>query len=125
MVERSVIQYADDEFGTTDFPAWLDVLDARQADIGRPAVPRPAGEAPDAPPVTARVNYGRWLADCECGASVLLFRGPAGQWFWCPACAGSISGGKLRPVVWPANRDQIDLDMSTLPAELAQWEPGI
>lgn len=124
MAQRSEIRYADDEFGVADLPAWLDVMDSRRADQGQQLGSRPLGEAPDAAPVYARMNYARWLADCECGAAVMLFRGEAGKWFWCPACGNASTGGKLRPVIWPAGRDQIDTDMSTLPAGLAQWEPS-
>lgn len=124
MPERSTIRYAEDEFGVSDWPAWLDVQDARAAEAGRPKPPRPIGEAPDAAPVTARMNYARWVADCECGSAVMLFRGTAGAWFWCPSCGNASAGGKLRPVVWPADRDQIDANMSTLPEGLAQWDPA-
>lgn len=122
MTDRCQITYADHEFGVSDFQAWLEVMDARQADLGRPPVPRPLGEAPDAPPAVARMNYGRWLADCDCGSAVLLFRCTA-AWFWCPACGNATSSGKLRPVIWPENHAQIDIDMATLPAQLAQWPP--
>lgn len=122
MTVRSVIQYADDEFGVSTFGPWLDVLDARAADAGQPPPPRPLGEAPDAAPVIARMNYARWLADCGCGSAVMLFRGEPGRWFWCPACGNTASAGKLRPVIWPANRAQIDIDMASLPAELANWD---
>jgi hypothetical protein len=122
---RSKIRYAEDEFSAHTLPAWLDALDARAAQAGIPRPPRPVGEAPAAPPVTARMNYGRWIADCECHAAVLLFRGEqAGRWFWCPACGNAGAGGKLRPVVWPPDRERIDRDMATLPAAVANWDPA-
>lgn len=122
--QRSVVQYADDEFHVSSWPEWLNVLDARLIRQGLPPARRPVGEAPAAAPVYARLEYARWLADCDCGAAVMLFRGPAGQWFWCPSCGNPGAGGKLRPVVWPADREQITKNRETLPAQLAHWKPG-
>lgn len=122
---RSAIRYADDEFRVSTLPAWLDAMDARRAAQGQPPGPRPVGEAPAAPPVTARMNYARWLADCECGSAVLLFRAePECRWFWDPVCGNATTGGKLRPVLWPADRALIDANKATLPAELAHWQPA-
>lgn len=124
-MQRSTITYADDEFRVSTLPEWLDAMDARRAAQGQAPGPRPTGEAPDAPPVAARMNYGRWLADCECGSAVLLFRAePAHPWFWDPTCGNARTGGALRPVLWPADLEQIDSNMATVPAQLAQWEPG-
>lgn len=121
---RSAIRYAEDEFGATTWEGWLDAQDARAAQAGQPPPPRPLGEAPDAAAVVAVMNYGRWLATCDCSAAVMLFRGTPGKWFWCPACGNAATGGKLRPVAWPANRDQIDADKGSLPTALANWDPA-
>lgn len=118
-----VIRYADDEFGATTWAGFLDVLDARAAEAGQPRPPRPDGEAPGAEPVYARMNYGRWLGDCGCGSAVLLFRGEPGAWFWCPSCGNAVAAGKLRPVIWPADRDRIDTNAASLPTGLAHWDP--
>lgn len=127
MAQRSVIRHADDEFGVSDFPAWLDVMDARAVQLGFPRPPRPLGEAPDAEPVVATMNHGRWLAACGCGSAVMLFRGEAGRWFWCPSCGNPGAGGKLRPVLWPtpAERARIERDMESLPTGLAHWDPAV
>lgn len=119
------IRYAEDEFGVSTWTAWLDVQDARAVAAGLPAVPRPVGEAPDAEPVVAYMNYARWVADCGCGSAVMLFRGEPGAWYWCPACGNAATGGMLRPVTWPANRAQIDLDMASVPTALANWTPAV
>lgn len=124
MPTRSNITYAEDEFGVSTLTDWLDALDARQINVAGPPVSRPLGEAPDAAPVYARMNYARWLGDCDCASAVLLFRGVAGKWFWCPACGNASTSGKLRPVMWPKDRDRIDTDRATVPAALANWEPG-
>jgi hypothetical protein len=124
MPQRTPIRYAEDEFGVTDWPAWLEVMDARRSKDGHPPGPRPQAQEPSAAPVYARMNYGRWLADCECKAAVMLFRGKAGQWFWCPNCGNAAAGGKMRPVIWPGGRAQIDLDKGSLPAALANWDPA-
>lgn len=122
-INRSTIRCAEDEFGTSTWQAWLDAQDARAAAAGQPSRPRPLGEAPDAPSVTAVLNYGRWLARCDCSAAVLLFRGEAGRWFWCPACGNAATGGKLRPVTWPSDRAAIETNMASLPTALANWDP--
>lgn len=119
----TVIRYAEDEFGVNSWSAWLDVLDARAAAIGQPRPPRPDGEDAAAPPVYARMNHARWLAECGCGSAVLLFRGGPGAWFWCPSCGNAVAAGKLRPVLWPPDRDRIDTNMASLPEGLAHWDP--
>lgn len=121
-VQRSTITYAEDEFKVTNLLDWLTVLDARMAAQGIPPAPRPLGEAPDAAPVHARMDHARWIGDCECGSAVMLFRD--GPWFWCPSCANSAAGGKMRPIVWPPDVERINRDKSTLPAGLAHWTPG-
>lgn len=108
----------------SDWPAFLDVMDIRRRREGHRPSRRPQGQKADVAPVYARMNYGRWLADCECKAAVLLFRGKPGEWFWCPACENAATAGQLRPVIWPDGRDQIDADKSTLPAALANWDPA-
>lgn len=120
-VQRSTIRYAEDEFRVTNLLDWLTVLDSRLAAQGIPPAPRPIGEAPDADPAIAVMNHARWLAECQCGSAVMLFKG--GEWFWCPSCANAGAGGKLRPVVWPAELERINRDMASLPAAVAHWTP--
>lgn len=120
-VQRCQIRYAEDEFRVTNILDWLNVLDSRLAAQGIPPAPRPLGEAPDAPPAVAVMNHARWLAHCECGSAVMLFR--AAEWMWCPSCGNAAAGGKMRPVIWPAALERINRDAASRPTGLAHWTP--
>lgn len=70
-------------------------------------------------PVQARVDYGRWLADCECGNAVYVE--PTDPLFFCDACGNESAAGKVRPVVFPANRLMIEAALLERPV---RGEPG-
>jgi len=57
------------------------------------------------PPVTARVNAGRWIADCECGGAEYV--APSAP-FFCFSCGNVLSQGKARPVTFPSNKVAIE-----------------
>lgn len=118
--QRSQIQYADDMFGVTTLPAYLDWLDANKVRLGVPVAPRPVGDAPASATAWARVDHARWIADCpwRCGASHALPRSETR--FWCTGCANGASG-KTCLLRWPTQQARIALNMSTLPAALAIW----
>lgn len=120
-VKRSTIRYAEDEFRVSGWLDWLNVLDSRLAAQGMPPALRPTGEAPDAAPAVAVLNHARWLAHCECGSAVMLFRGA--EWMWCPSCGNAAAGGKMRPVQWPADLERINRDAESQPTGLAHWTP--
>ena len=66
-----------------------------------PSVP-PLREMGDA--LEARIDLGRWLVECEiCKAAVVA--DPDDPVFLCPSCG---SGGKWRPVIFPADRAVIE-----------------
>lgn len=58
-------------------------------------------------PVYARVDFGRWLADCECGGASYV--DPEKDGFFCGACKNN--GGKLRPVIFPENYKEIETEL--------------
>lgn len=121
MIKRCTIRYAEDEFRVSNLLDWLTVMDSRLVTQGLPPAPRPIGEAPDAPPAIAIMNHARWLAECECGSAVLLFKG--GEWFWCPSCGNAAAAGKMRPIQWPSELDRINRDKESQPSGLAHWTP--
>jgi len=59
--------------------------------------------------VFARVDFGRWVADCECGgASYVEPRDPV---FFCTSCGNVALGGIWRRVIFPDNREEIEAEL--------------
>ena len=58
-------------------------------------------------PVEAIIDFGRWGAVCECGGAEYV--DPDEPVFYCFSCGNEVSGGKLRPVQFPADREDIEL----------------
>lgn len=54
------------------------------------------GEFCDEPPVKARIDFGRLIADCECGGAEYVTKDY--PWFFCFSCGNQITGGCARPV---------------------------
>lgn len=64
-------------------------------------------------PVKARLDFGRWIADCECGgAEAVDYADPV---FYCASCGNVRSGGKLRPVIFPSDYKAIELEIMARP----------
>jgi hypothetical protein len=82
-------------------------------------VPRPTGHNPDVA-AYARVDDGRWIADCpwQCGASFNLPRGAT--WFWCTECAGA-GWGTTAALVWPDGMEQLTRNLESLPTVVQFW----
>lgn len=59
--------------------------------------------------VLARVDFGRWIADCECGGAGYV--DPSDPVFLCTACGNLSSGGKFRPVIFPPDRQGIEVEL--------------
>jgi hypothetical protein len=87
-------------------------------------------------PVEARLDFGRWLADCECGgAEYVSHTEPV---FYCMSCGNAQYGGAARPVVFPKNREQIEVlvlerpvigndpirQKPVIPGLSRSWNPG-
>jgi hypothetical protein len=61
---------------------------------------------PSGVPVHARIWQGQWVADCECcGAS---FVDPDEPVFFCFSCGNRSNGKQARPVIFPAERAEIE-----------------
>lgn len=59
--------------------------------------------------VFARVDFGRWIADCECGSANYVE--PSDPVYFCATCGNAASGGKLRGVTFPENRLDIEREL--------------
>jgi hypothetical protein len=57
-------------------------------------------------PVYARIDWGRWIADCECGGAEMV--DPGEPLFFCCACGNSTTSGRARKVVFPNNRIEVE-----------------
>lgn len=72
-------------------------------------------------PVEARIDWGRWVADCECGGAEAVDADE--PIFFCFSCGNSKNGGALRPVVFPSKDELkrieaaiLDVPVRTRPA---------
>jgi len=65
---------------------------------------RPAGK-----PVRARINRGRWIADCECGGAEYV--DPDEPLFFCMSCGNAVTSGRAREVIFPENRKDIEAEV--------------
>jgi len=52
-------------------------------------------------PVHARIDYGRWIADCECGGAEAV--DPSTPIFFCASCGNQKNNGRARPVLFPSD----------------------
>ncbi len=99
--------------------AFWEFADSQRARTGQPPVPRPTGFNP-AIQAFARVDDGRWIADCPwaCGAAFNL---PAGaDTFWCTECAGA-GWGLAAGLVWPDQMEPLTANLQSLPMMLQFW----
>ncbi|WP_405769332.1 transposase [Actinacidiphila glaucinigra] len=65
----------------------------------------------------ARINHGRWVADCPCGSAQVV--SPADRRFACPEC-----GAGWFPIVFPADVDAAEASIvGQLPHERNWWNP--
>lgn len=66
--------------------------------------------------VTARIDAGRWVADCPyCRGAEVVSR--TGKVFFCLSCGMAADGGRVRIVVFP-------VDVATVEATVADLTPG-
>lgn len=103
----------------TSWEAYWQFADSRRAATHQGPVPRPTGYNPDVK-AYARVDDGRWIADCVwgCGAAFNLPRDAT--WFWCTECAGG-GHGLTAALVWPDSRDKLTVNLESLPQSLQRW----
>ena len=73
------------------------------------------------PPLAARVNHGRWIADCDrCeGAELLIEPG----WILCVSCVVTGESPTWRRVILPSKRKDIETILMDRPLHNRNWEP--
>jgi len=71
---------------------------------------RPWHGASCASSVYARVDFGRWLADCECGAANYV-EPTVPDLYYCPTCGNETTNGAARVVIFPDNRIEIEQEL--------------
>lgn len=88
--------------GCADVRSWISKLSSR---AGKPWDGSLCKEL-----IYAEVNWGRWIAVCECGGAEAVSASYA--WFYCCSCGNQSSGGAARPVVFPENIEAIETELS-------------
>lgn len=86
-------------FGHKTYRDWLIRNSLR---VGKPW----NGKTTTADPVKARIDYGRWIGDCECGGAEYV--DPDEPIFYCQTCGNAAHNGFAREVVFPDARDSIE-----------------
>jgi len=63
---------------------------------------------PTGKPVFAKVNFGQWLVECECGGAESV------HWdepiFYCFSCGNFENHGKPRTVIFPSEKERSDIE---------------
>jgi hypothetical protein len=79
--------------------------------------------APKSAALPAVANRGNWIVQCpDCnGAQLTASEDPR---FMCVDCGNASVGVRWRPVVWPADHEEISDLLDQRPRELANTEPG-
>ena len=72
-------------------------------------------------PVQARVNWGKWIWDCECGGAEFAWDEGLGM---CQECYNGKSRHRYRPIIFPKNRAAIEKILLARPLENRNWSPG-
>ena len=72
--------------------------------------------------VYARLNWGRWIADCpDCNGAEMVYEGRA---FICGSCFPAYLGGTKHEVVFPPEKAEIDRAVLGRPVANMNWERG-
>lgn len=101
------------------WPAFWDFYDSQRARNGSPPAPRPTGHNPDIV-ARARVDDGRWIADCPWACGNAFNLPAAADTFWCTECAGG-GWGLTAVLLWPDNLESLAANLESLPVILQTW----
>lgn len=66
-------------------------------------------------PVLARVDVGRWIADCPCGGASYVDKDE--PIFYCLGCGNYTNGGDARPVTFPGDAEVIEEELLKRPVD--------
>ena len=81
----------------------------------------PTQECATDKPIQARVNWGNWIWDCECGGAEYAWDEGLGM---CRNCFNSTVKHKYRPIVFPKGRAAIEKLLIVRPLMYRNWFPG-
>lgn len=86
--------------------------------------PMPAPEKVDGE-VQARVDYGRWVAECPDDCKWAVVVSAQTPLFFCAKCRNAKVGGKWRKVVFPHDREKIEYHLlKRIGNKHRFWNPG-
>lgn len=123
MVVRARLRFMEQAISAPEalrsWEAYWQFADSRRAGTFQGPVPRPTSDNPEVK-AYARIDDGRWIADCAwgCGAAFNLPQGAT--WFWCTECAGG-GLGMTAVLVWPSGMERLTANMESLPTMLQFW----
>jgi len=78
----------------------------------RHGIPTWNGKETNQDPVVARVDFGRWLADCGCGGAEYV--DPGDPIFFCFSCGNADHGGNARRVIFPDSITLVSIEKTLL-----------
>jgi hypothetical protein len=70
-------------------------------------------------PVKARIDFGRWIADCECNGAEYV--DPDEPVFLCLSCLNQAHGGRLRRVIFPPEEIRKRIEERLKPENHHSW----
>lgn len=72
--------------------------------------------------VSARIDAGRWVADCPyCAGSEVVSK--TTRIFFCLSCGMADDNGRWRSVVFPGDIAAVEATVAGLPPKLRHWTP--
>ncbi len=93
------------------YPSYRHRMAALAQTLGRPW----RGDVCRAPAVEAVVDYGRWIARCECGGAEYVT--PDDPVFYCCSCGNARTNGAARPVAFPEDIAEIEAALMEIPVD--------
>lgn len=93
---------------------WIRKAAARQGVRVNVSTETVTGEA-----VHARIDHGRWIADCQCKGAEYV--DPDEPLFFCLSCMNKANGGQARPVVFPPTEIRKQIEAGLNPENYYSW----
>ena len=69
--------------------------------------------------VIARIDHGRWIADCECKGAEYV--DPEEPVFFCLSCLNAGNNGQMRPVKFPPASARAKIEAELTPDNFYSW----
>lgn len=98
--------------------AWIQTMSHQQRHrLDTPFTGRVSGQ-----PVLARIDFGRWIADCECGGAEYVDLDE--RVFYCFSCGNRAHGGNARPVTFPPEEDIVEIEKLLMDRPIEEGKGG-